>query len=182
MSKYIAFLHALNTGKNRTVSMASIRLVFEELGFSDVATVLVSGNVIFRADDQDTRSLELKIEEGLQNAFKFGMTTFIRTDTELTAVAAYRPYLQAEIEAAAEYNIIFLADEPDEDTRQRLMALNNAENEFRIHGREIYWLRHKQPGRSTFSTVPLAKAIRSPFTIRTANTVTRIAQKWGKFS
>jgi hypothetical protein len=49
---------------------------------------------------------------------------------------------------------------------------------FRVHGREIYWWRRKKPGTSLFATVPLAKMLRVPFTIRSTNTIRKLVEKW----
>ena len=42
MTRYAAFLRGVNLGK-RTVKSAELRAAFEELGFSDVKTLLASG-------------------------------------------------------------------------------------------------------------------------------------------
>ncbi len=178
MPRFVAFLRALNTGKNRTVTMPTIRKVFESLGFSSVSTAFTSGNVIFETNEHDASALETTIEKGLKNALGFAIPTFIRSDVELAGVAAYRPFAQPAIDAAAEFNIIFLAELPDDETRLNVLALQRDTNQFVVHGREIYWLRNKIPGEIYFSTLPLAKAIRGSFTIRSAHTITKIAQKY----
>jgi uncharacterized protein (DUF1697 family) len=61
--------------------------------------------------------------------------------------------------------------------KRKVMALKTETDEFRVHGREIYWLRRKKRGKSIFSTVPLDKALDQPFTIRSAKTVKRLAMK-----
>jgi uncharacterized protein (DUF1697 family) len=76
-------------------------------------------------------------------------------------------------------NVIFLADPPDGQTRQRVLSLKSATDEFRVRGREIYWLRRKKPGQSTYATVPLERALRQPFTIRGAATLKKLVAKIG---
>ncbi|MBM3836028.1 MAG: DUF1697 domain-containing protein [Verrucomicrobia bacterium] len=46
MHQYIAFLRAMNLGRRR-VKMDYLRSLFEQLRFSDVATFIASGNVLF---------------------------------------------------------------------------------------------------------------------------------------
>jgi uncharacterized protein (DUF1697 family) len=58
------------------------------------------------------------------------------------------------------------------------MALATETDRFRVHGREVYWWRRKKPGTSLFSTVPLAKVLSEPFTIRSTNTIRRLVAKW----
>jgi uncharacterized protein (DUF1697 family) len=43
----IALLRGINVGRAKRIAMADLRSLFEELGFTDVRTVLNSGNVVF---------------------------------------------------------------------------------------------------------------------------------------
>ena len=65
MFRFIAFLRAINVGRGRTVKMRSLRQVFESLGFSEVATFIASGNVVFETRTKKSQMLERKIERGL---------------------------------------------------------------------------------------------------------------------
>ena len=67
MSRYIAFLRAINAGPGRTVKMDSVRQVFEALGFSEVSTFQATGNVVFETSKKNTKTLEKKIASKLQN-------------------------------------------------------------------------------------------------------------------
>jgi uncharacterized protein (DUF1697 family) len=177
MSRYIAFLRAINVGSGRTIQMKSLRLIVESLGFSNVATFLASGNIIFETRTKNVKALEKKIEKRLRAGLGFEVATFIRTDTQLKKVSYYRPFPQSKIDAASEFNIIFLSDKLGKQSREKVRELKTATNEFRVHGREIYWLRRKEQGKSTFSTIPFEKALGKRFTIRSAKTIKRIALK-----
>jgi uncharacterized protein (DUF1697 family) len=179
MSRYIAFLRAINDGGGRTIKMKSLRQPFESLGFSKVATFMASGNVVFEMTIRTVKSLEKKIKKKLQEALGYEVAVFIRADAELAKIANYKPFSRAKIDAATEFNIIFLANTLDKKiTQKKVRALQTETDEFRIHGREIYWLRRRKPGRSTFSTVPLEKTLGRPFTIRAAKTVKKMTLKY----
>ena len=47
----VALLRGINVGTAKRVSMADLRAVFRQLGWSDARTVLQSGNVVFTAPD-----------------------------------------------------------------------------------------------------------------------------------
>ena len=47
--RYAAFLRAVNLGRNRRVTSAQLKSLFEEVGAEDVATFRTSGNVVFEA-------------------------------------------------------------------------------------------------------------------------------------
>lgn len=175
MSRFTAFLRAINVGGGRNIKMDALRQLFETLGFSGVATFIGSGNVVFETNAKNAKTLERKIGKRLREALGYEVTVFIRTAAELAKIANYKPFPQSKIDAAAEFNIIFLADTLDEKFKQKVMALRTDTNEFRVHGREIYWLRRKKPTGSTFSTVPFEKTLGRPVTIRSAKTVRHLA-------
>jgi len=109
MSKYIAFLRAMNVG-GHTVKMDALRQLFESLGFSNVETFIASGNVIFEANAGNTKSLEKKIETCLLEALGYEVATFIRTDAEVAEIAKYKPFPQSQLDTATALNIGFLTD------------------------------------------------------------------------
>ena len=178
MFRFIAFLRAINVGGGRTVKMQSLRQVFASLGFSRVATFIASGNVIFEAKTNDTKLLEGKIEKRLRKELGYEVSTFIRRRAELSKIANYQPFRPSKLDAAASLNVIFLADRLERRFKQRVMKLGTNKDAFRVHGREIYWLRHRSQTGSPFSTVPVENALRRPFTIRGANTIKKIAAKY----
>jgi uncharacterized protein (DUF1697 family) len=178
MPRLIAFLRAINVGGHRTVKMNSLRRLFESLGFSGVETFIASGNVVFETNTKDVTTLEKRIGEKLQDALGYEVTTFIRTAAELRAIANYKPFQSSQMGAGAALNIVFLADAIDERLEQRVTTLRTDTDEFRVRGREIYWLRRRTGGRSPYTTVPLEKALGRPFTIRGAKTVERMAAKY----
>jgi uncharacterized protein (DUF1697 family) len=157
--------------------MSLLRQPFESLGFSRVATFLGSGNVVFESKTKDLRTLEKKIEWSLQQALSLNVPVFIRTHTELKAIAAFEPFEDSQIHDA-HFNIILLTDNLDESSKTKLMALTTETDGFRVHGREIYWWRRKKPSTSLFATVPFAKVLREPFTIRSTNTIRKLAARW----
>ena len=46
-SRYVALLRGINVGTAKRLGMADLRAVFERLGFTNVRTLLQSGNVVF---------------------------------------------------------------------------------------------------------------------------------------
>src|ERR1700694_4608695 len=91
MPKYVAFLRAINVG-GHTVKMDHLRNLFEAMGFSNVETFIASGNVIFDSKSRSTKTLEIKIERSLETNLGYKVATFIRSISELVAVARYKPF------------------------------------------------------------------------------------------
>jgi uncharacterized protein (DUF1697 family) len=178
MTRYIAFLRAINVG-GRSLTMETLRQLLDPLGFSEVATFIGSGNVIFETTAQDPRTLEREIEARLGEALGYEVPTFIRTVTELARIAAYEPFPASRLESTDLMEIIFLADELERLLQEQVEGLSTELDEYQVRGREIYWLRHRPPGAPAYTTAPLEKTLTRPFTIRGSKTVQKIVAKYG---
>src|SRR2546421_4698891 len=178
MPKYIAFLRAINVG-GHTVKMDQLRRLFEALGFAKVETFIASGNVIFDSSSRSTRTLEKKIETHLRETLGYEVATFIRSPAELSAIAGYKPFPDAELKADGNVLYIgFLADEPNEEARRKVLSLTTAVDDFHIRGRELYWLCRTKISESEVSGSMLQKALGMVTTLRNSTTVKKIAAKY----
>ena len=177
MTKHIAFLRAINVG-GHTVKMDALRQMFESLGFADVETFIASGNVIFESKAGNAKTLEKKIETCLHEALGYEVATFIRTHVELAEIAAYKPFPQSQMDAAAALNVGFLADPLDAAAKQKLVSLKTDIDDFHVHGRELYWLCEKKQSDSKISNVVIEKALGIKSTLRGVNTVKKLAEKY----
>ncbi len=178
MTQYIAFLRAINVG-GRRVKMDHLRGLFESLGFSNVETFIASGNVIFDSEADDARTLERKIEDHLHESLGYEVATFVRSASELADVARYQPFNPSDLNAEdTSLYIAFLQTPPSAEAEQRLMAFRSEVDDFRVHGREVYWLCRKKMSESSFSGALLEKTLGIPATIRNATTVNKLVAKY----
>ncbi len=177
MTQFIAFLRAINVG-GHVVKMDRLRSLFESLGFSSVETFIASGNVLFETRSSDSAALEKKIEAKLKEALGFDSVAFLRTNTDLKAVAVYKPFPQSQLDSATAFNVAFLKEPPDAAAQKKVLSLKTAIDDFHIHGRELYWLCKKKQSESTFSNAVLEKALGKPSTLRGMGTVGKIAAKF----
>jgi len=67
--KYIALLRGINVGGKNKVPMAGLKKCFEGLGFSNVATYIASGNVIFESTKPEGE-VKAQIEKALPDSFR----------------------------------------------------------------------------------------------------------------
>ncbi len=147
MPRYVAFLRAINVG-GHTVRMDALRRLFETWGAISVETFIASGNVVFDSSRRSAEIAERSIEDHLQNALGYPVLTFLRTVPELAAVAAHAPFSQSEFDAGGTLFVGFMKHPPGPSVTRVVSSLRNDVDEFTIRGREIYWLRRRQPPRS----------------------------------
>ncbi len=173
MPRHIALLRAINVG-GRTVKMDHLRSLFVELGFTNVTTLIASGNVTFDARTADVVKLEAKIERHLHAKLGFMSETFTRSRADLEAVIAHRAFPAAKVESAHALWIAFLKKEPGRAATDALMAARCATDDFHVHGREVYWLRSSTINGSEFKST-LDKVLGMPTTARNITTVRKLA-------
>lgn len=174
--KTIALLRAINVG-GHTVTMATLKSLFEALGLRSVETFIASGNVIFDADGPADAALEGRIAAHLESSLGFPVATFLRTDAELAAVAARRPFDAAAMAAAAAHNVAFLATPLAPDEVAALDRFRTDVDDFAAAGREVHWLCRRKQSESTFSNAVFERTLRRQATFRGHNTVARLAAK-----
>lgn len=92
MTKYVAFLRGIGPG-NPQMANAKLREIFEQLGFSNVQSVISSGNVIFESNRTDTETMEAELEAAWPQRLGFVSTTIIRSEEELQAVVDNHPFM-----------------------------------------------------------------------------------------
>jgi len=179
MSKFFAFLRAINVG-GRFVKMAELRDMFVSLGFRKVETYIASGNVIFESDNTDINSLEAQIENYLFEKLGYEVIVFIRTADEIKSITHNKPVTEKDLKSAVALNIAFLKNPLDQDAIKKLMTLKTDIDDFRIQGREVYWLCRKKQSDSTFSNTVFERTLKVRTTLRGVATISKLAEKYVK--
>ncbi len=175
--RYLAFLRAINVGK-RQVKMERLRSLFEECGFKNVETFIASGNVLFETRSQNAEALLKKIEKHLQTSLGFEVVVFLRNEKELVAMAKYQPFTPAAMKGEDPKLFVgFLANAPAKEAAAGLTSCSDKLNDFRVHGRDLYWLARGNILESGFYGPRLEKTIGMRTTLRNINTVQRLAAK-----
>ena len=90
--QYCAFLRGINVGGHSVIKMEELRKSFEELGFTNVKTVLASGNVVFDSPQDDVASISRSIAGKLQEITGREVLAIVRSADELRELAARQPF------------------------------------------------------------------------------------------
>lgn len=137
MTRYVALLRGINVGGNKKVPMAQLRTMMEGLGYTDVATLLQSGNAVFTAKEKSPATVGKQLEAAIKKEFGFDVSVIMRTRDELEAVIQANPLSGAE-DAPSKFLVTFLSDVPDKQRHRQLDPKAYLPDEFRVVGREIY--------------------------------------------
>ena len=91
--KYVALLRGINVGGKNKVPMAALKKCLEELGFTNVATYIASGNVILESD-KPVDEIKAQLEKALPECFKLDdeiIKILVLTRNQLQNIIDNRP-------------------------------------------------------------------------------------------
>jgi uncharacterized protein (DUF1697 family) len=169
MATWVALLRAINLGKTRKVPMAELRELAAALGFTEVRTLLQSGNLVFESS-VGVRQVAEKLESALQERFGFAVPVILRTAAEIVAVAHAHPFGGDE-EDPVRLHVVFYADPPPRDAVAKVLDRDTAPDRVAIDGREAFVHYAHGLHRSRVNLDPLG-----PGTARNWRTVQALAQ------
>ncbi len=177
MDRYVGFLRGMNLG-GRRIKNEELRRNFEEMGFQEVSTFRASGNVIFATPKREAEAkLAARVEAELGERLGYEVPAFLRSDDEIAAVAARRPFdARAVEESKGKLQVSFLKKKPSTAAKQKALALATDEDLLAIEGRELYWLPSGGISESALDLKALDATVGAG-TIRTMGTVEQIAAR-----
>lgn len=114
-SVWVAFLRGINVGGHHKVPMAELKATLANMGFSDIKTLLNSGNVVFTTAPTDIAALEARMTEALEKKFGFPIPVLIRKIKDIQRLVADNPYKEVEIHKDMRLYVTFLRNEIKSD-------------------------------------------------------------------
>lgn len=94
MPGYVALLRGINVGRAKRVAMADLRGVFEDLGYTDVRTLLNSGNVVFESKGRLTSKDADRAQERLLGETGVSSKITLLSEAEMRTVLDDCPLLK----------------------------------------------------------------------------------------
>jgi len=171
MPRYAAFLRAVSP---TNASMPKLKAAFEAAGFTDVRTVLSSGNVVFSAAGRASEAtLQRKAEAAIKEMMGREFLTIVRSIDTLRELLASDPYRAFRLPGDAKRVVTFLRDAPKakfelppERDGARILAINN---------REVLSAYVPSPKGPAFMVL-IEKTLGKDVTTRTWDTVAKVAR------
>ena len=174
MATYVAFLRGVNLGPNNKIAMPALRAMAEELGYTDVATYINSGNLIITSPKK-TATLEREISNAINDTFGRSIDVAVRTPEQLKKILVENPYPDGN---PSQVTVAFLTKAPAADAKQKVAAVAKDYEPFTFGGQEVYVNYSEGIGRSKlaekFSTI-----IGVSSTVRNVRTIKKIVEICG---
>jgi uncharacterized protein (DUF1697 family) len=130
-------LRGINVGGHKKVAMADLRALLTGLGFTDVATLLQSGNAVFNGPEALPDDLAARIELAIADELTMSVRCIVRTGPELRAVIDGNPFADTAIQGSR-FLALFLSASPDPELLAMYDPRSLAPSEVVLGDRVIY--------------------------------------------
>jgi len=170
MPRFAALLRGVSP---MNAKMPELKAAFEAAGFTDVKTVLSSGNVAFTARAASETALERRAEAAMLERLGQAFPTFVRPMDALRDVLASDPYRSFRLGPNAKRIVTFLRAKPP--SALRLPIERDGARLLVVKGREVFGAYLPTPKGPVFMAL-IEKTFGKDVTTRTWDTVGKVAR------
>jgi uncharacterized protein (DUF1697 family) len=154
--------------------MPELKRAFELAGFSDVVTVLSSGNVVFSARTASEAVIARKAEAAMKKQLGSAFYTIVRSVEFLQRLLESDPYSAFKLKPGSKRVVTFLTDVPQ--PKPKLPIELDGARILSVVGSEAFTAYLPSPKGPVFMTL-LQKTFGKDITTRTWDTVSKLAKQ-----
>lgn len=122
----VALLRGINVGKAKRIAMADLRRVMEELGYTNVSTLLNSGNVVFTVPKGAPGVAAKRIESAIAEELGVQSRVTVLRKLQLDAVIDENPYMLEAAKNSSRLLVAVFATPKDRAEAEHLHSLRDA--------------------------------------------------------
>ena len=168
----VALLRGINLAGSRTLSMADLRDVACGLGWTEVATHLQSGNLLFTSAGTDAE-LVGRLTAALCERFGMGIDVVVRTGKQLRRLVAEHPFADGDPSRV----VIACSDRPvSTEAAAKLAGLATPNERIKVAGADIYADFPDGQARSKLAAQLVSALKPATGTARNLRTMTKLAE------
>jgi len=169
MPRYVAFLRGVSPVNAK---MPELKDCFEAEGFTEVRTLLSSGNVVFNARSSSIAALEARAEKAMQSKLDRSFVTIVRSAHHLQNLVRSEPFAKFGLPPTAKRVITFLRSPAV--TELKLPIDQNGASILEFTGTEVLAAYVPGPKGPVFMSL-LERSFGTNITTRTLDTVRKCA-------
>ncbi len=92
MPRFVVLLRGINVGKAKRIAMADLRSLLADAGYSDIRTVLNSGNAVVTGPDEPPAEHARRIESAITGRTGLDVRTLVLTAGQLRTIVDAHPF------------------------------------------------------------------------------------------
>ena len=174
MGRMVALLRAVNVG-GRKLPMAELRALCAEFGWTDVATYIQSGNVVFTAPGWP-EAIGAQLEKAIEKQFGLDVPVIVRSQAEWAKYPGLNPFPEAAKDEPNKLHILLSKRPPAKDAAEVIQARARAGERVRQAGDALWFHYPEGAGTSKLTPSLIDRAIGSPGTARNYNTLLKLKE------
>jgi uncharacterized protein (DUF1697 family) len=171
MARYAVLIRGINVGRAKRISMAELTQVLEGLGYTDVRTVLQSGNAVLSAPPRQEKRIATALEAALAAETGVSAVVLVRTRDQIAAAIDGNPL---PVPNGSRFMVTFLTGVPDAAALATIDRARYLPEEFAVGDGVLYvWCAN---GITDSALLPemSEKKLKTQATARNWNTVTKL--------
>ena len=175
MTSFVALLRGINVGGNKLVAMPELVKFVEGLKFTEVKSLLQSGNVVFKSKSTSAKEIEDLLESKVEKRFGHAIEFFVRDAKEWQAIVLGNPFAEEAEKDPSHLVVMCLKAAPKADAVKALKAAVRGREYFEVKGSTLYVVYPDGIGESKFTNAVMDSKLGTRGTGRNWNTVKKIA-------
>jgi uncharacterized protein (DUF1697 family) len=175
--QYIAFLRGIAPG-NPAMRNENLRMVFGKLGYSNVRSVISSGNVLFDSDNKVISELQENIETALFNSLGFHSMTLVRSRQDIRKLLAHNPFGEKQHSSKDYLTVTFIKQKTNFPYKLPYTPENKTYSFIDFFDNTVFSVIDTTTSKTPDLMTWLEKQFTKDITTRTWKTIQRINQKW----
>lgn len=88
MPRYVALFRGINVGKAKRIAMADLRVLLDKLGYTNVSTLLNSGNAVFTGGAESTRQHAERIRSAVLKKLQVDALVIVKSQQQIAGIVA----------------------------------------------------------------------------------------------
>src|SRR5690554_1259417 len=173
-SVMVAFLRGINVGGHHKVPMAELKTTLVGMGFSNIKTLLNSGNVVFTAPARKIEVLEKQIAEVLEKQFGFPIPVLIRKMEDIQGLVARNPFKDIGVHKDIRLYVTFLKAAPKNSPNLPWVSPDGSYRILSLEDEILLSVLNVAKSKTTDAMVVLEKNYTKNITTRNWNTLLKL--------
>jgi uncharacterized protein (DUF1697 family) len=88
MPRYVALFRGINVGKAKRIAMADLRALLGKLGYTEIETLLNSGNAVFTAAAEPAAAHSARIQQAVLKKLGVDALVIVKSDKDVAGIVA----------------------------------------------------------------------------------------------
>ena len=182
MKTYIALIRGINVGGNKKIKMADLRQHCTSMGWSDVATYIQSGNLVFRHQEAEPKSIACELMGKIEEAFGFKAWVTVYSLTYWNQAIAAFPFADIEDLNPSRTLLVFYEEKLTDDQQAVMQSIDLKNDRYVIIEKVAYLYCTDGISNSPLADATLQKKIKVENTSRNWRTVLKLQEMANEIS